>query len=169
MESPLPTFAEVVASIKSPKPPLTCRVVEFEGGAEKRSARVIFDGLSGWYIEDDARVECRSSDTHVLLDEGGVLRALPGAHSNGWVKTPIQGGRMSLDGSTGHVIDREDLDGRPTIVARFEGLRGGEDTVFIFQVDVETGVILQMFREDMGLVLRVEGLRIGLEEDPPGA
>ena len=109
MESPLPTFAEVVASIKSPKPPLTCRVVEFEDGAEKRSARVIFDGLSGWFVEDDARVEFRSSDDRVLLYESGVLRALPGAHSNGWVKTPIQGRRMSLEGSTGNVIDREDL------------------------------------------------------------
>jgi hypothetical protein len=168
MEAPLPTFAEVVASIKSPKPPLTCRVVEFEGGAEKRSARVIFDGLSGWFIEDDARVEFRSSDDRVLLDEGGDLRALPGAHSNGWVKTPIQGGRMSLEGSTGHVIDRGDLDGRPAIVARFEGLRSGEDTVFVFHVDVETGVVLQISREDMGMVLRVEGLRIGIVEDPLG-
>jgi len=75
---------------------------------------------------------------------------------------------MSLDGSTGHVIDREEVDGRPAIVAEFEGLRSGEDTVFVFHVDAETGVVLQMSREDMGLVLRVEGLRVGLVEGPLG-
>jgi hypothetical protein len=143
-------------------------VIELEDGSEKRSARVYFDGLSGWFIDDDARVEFRSSDDRVLLDEGGVLHAFPGAHSNGWVKTPIQGERMSLDGSTGRVIGREDVEGRPAIVAEFEGLRSGEDTVFVFHVDVETGVVLQMSRTDTGLILRVEGLRVGIVEEPLG-
>jgi hypothetical protein len=169
MESLLPTFAEVVASLRSPKPPLACRVIELEGGMEKRSARVIFDGRSGWFIEDDARVEFRSSDDRVLLDEGGALRALAGAHSNGWVKTPIQGDRMSLEGSTGQVIGREDVDGRRAIVAAFTGLRSGEETVFLFHVDEDTGVVLQMSREDMGVVLRVEDLRLAIVEDPLGA
>jgi hypothetical protein len=150
MESQLPTFAEVVASLRSPKPPLTCRVIELEDGTEKRSARVLFDGMSGWFIEDDARVEFRSSDDRVLLDEGDVLRALPGAHSNGWVKTPIQGERMSLDQSTGHVIRREEVDGRPAVVAEFDGLRSGEDTVFVLHIDVETGVVLRMSRRTWG-------------------
>jgi hypothetical protein len=168
VRSQLPTFAEVVASLRSPKPPLTCRVIELDGGSEKRSARVIFDGLSGWFIEDAARVEFRSSDERVLLDEAGVLRAYPGAHSNAWVKTPIQGDRMSLDGSTGHVIGRAEFDGRSVIVAQFEGLRSDEDTAFLFNVDEETGVVLQMSREDMGVVLKVEGLRVGTVEDRLG-
>jgi hypothetical protein len=168
MEDQLPTFTEVVTSLRSPKPPLVCRVIELEDGREKRSATVIFDGLSGWFIEGDARMEFRSSDDRVLLDEGGVLRVLPGGHSNGWVKTPIQGARMSLDRSTGRVLGYEDVDGRTTIVAEFEGLRSGEDAVFVFHVDVETGVVLQMSRKDMGLVVRVEGLRVAIMEEPHG-
>jgi hypothetical protein len=169
MESQLPTFAEVDASLRSPKPPLSCRVIELKDGSEKRSARVYFDGLSGWFIEDDARVEFRSSDDRVLLDEGGVLRALPGAHSNAWVKTPIQGALMSLDRSTGRVIGHAEVDGRSANVAEFTGLRSGEETVFVFHVDVETGVVLQMSRDDMGDVLRVEELRVGIVEEPLGS
>jgi hypothetical protein len=169
MEKQLPTFDEIVASLRSPKPALTCRVVELERGIVKRSARVIFDGRSGWFIEDEERVEFRATDDHVLLDERGVVHLLPGAHSNGWAKTPIQGNRMSLERAAGRVVDREEIDGRSTVVAEFEGLRSGEDAVFRFHVDEDTGVVLRMSREDMGVVLRVDGLRVATVEDPPGA
>jgi hypothetical protein len=76
---------------------------------------------------------------------------------------------MPLEGSTGRVLGREEVDGRPAIVAEFTGLRNGEDTVFRFHVDVESGVALKMSREDMGVVLRVEALRVAKVEDPFGA
>jgi hypothetical protein len=169
MESQLPTFDDVVASLRAPKPALACQVIELERGIVTRSARVIFDGLSGWFIENEGRVEFRSTDDRVLVDEGGVLRCLPGAHSNGWVKTPIQGSRMSLEEATGRVLGREEVDGRSAIVAEFIALRNGEDTVFRFHIDEETGVVLRMSRDDMGVVLRIDGFRVGRVEDPPGA
>ena len=76
---------------------------------------------------------------------------------------------MPLEGSTGRVLGREEVDGRPAIVAEFTGSRNGEDTVFRFHVDVESGVALKMSREDMGVVLRVEALRVAKVEDPFGA
>jgi hypothetical protein len=169
MEKQLPTFDNVVASLRSPKPALACRIVELERGIVKRSATVIFDGLTGWFIESEGRVEFRPTDDRVLLDEGGTLRCWPGAHSNGWVKTPIQADRMSLEEVTGRVLGREEIDDRPAIVAEFKGLRSGEDTVFRFHVDEETGVVLRMSREDMGMILRVDAFRVATMEDPPGA
>ena len=169
MGKPLPSFDEVVASLRSPKPALACRVIELERGDEKRSATVVFDGLSGWFIDSEGRVEFRPTDDRVLFLESGTLRSLPAAHSNGWVKTPIQGSRMTLDDATGRVLGREEIDGRSAIVAEFSGLRRGEDTVFLFHVDEQTGVVLRMSREDMGTVLRVDDLRVAIVEESPGA
>jgi hypothetical protein len=168
MEKQLPTYDEVVASLRSPKPALACRMVELEQGIVKRSATVIFDGRAGWYIESEGRVEFRPTDDRVLLDTGGTLRCFPDAHSNGWVKTPIQGDRMSLDEATGRVLGREEIDHRSAIVAEFKGLRrSGDDIVFRFHVDEETGVVLRMSREDMGgLILRVDDFRVATMEDP---
>jgi hypothetical protein len=86
--------------MRSPKPPIACRVVEIDGGSVRRTAMVLFDRLQGWYIDDGVRVEVRSSDESVLFDsEGNLQRVGPrvgGVHSNGWVKTPIEPRRMSL-------------------------------------------------------------------------
>jgi hypothetical protein len=68
---------------------------------------------------------------------------------------------MSLDRATGRVLRRDTLDERPTLVIEAQGLREGEDVNFEMQVDVATGVVMAMSRADLGLVLRVEGLRIG--------
>jgi hypothetical protein len=68
---------------------------------------------------------------------------------------------MSLDRATGRVLRRDTLDERPTLVIEVLGLREGEDVNFKMQVDVATGVVMAMSRADLGLVLRVEGLRIG--------
>jgi hypothetical protein len=167
MGKPLPSFDEVVASLRSPKPALACRVIELERGDEKLSATVVFDGLSGWFIDSEGRVEFRPTDDRVLFLESSTLRSLPAAHSNGWVKTPIQGSRMTLDDATGRVLGREEI-GRSAIVAEFSGLRRGEDTVFLFHVDEQTGVVLRMSREDMGTVLRVDDLRVAIVEESPG-
>ena len=133
--------------------------------APRRAAAVLFDGLQGWYIDDGARVEVRTSNESALFDsEGNLQRVGPGVgavHSNGWVKTPIEPRRMSLDRATGRVLRRDTLDGRPTLVIEAVGLREGEDVVFEMQVDVARGVVMQMSRADLGLVLRVEGLRVG--------
>ena len=59
------------------------------------------------------------------------------------------------------MLRRDTLDGRPTLVIEAVGLREGEDVVFEMQVDVARGVVMQMSRADLGLVLRVEGLRVG--------
>jgi hypothetical protein len=71
---------------------------------------------------------------------------------------------MSLDRATGRVLRRDTLDERPTLVIEVLGLREGEDVNFEMQVDVATGVVMAMSRADLGLVLRVEGLRIGTIE-----
>jgi len=74
--------------------------------------------------------------------------------------------RMSLDRATGRVIRRDELEERPTLVMEADGLREGEDVVFQMQVDVATGVVLQIPRGDLDLVLRVEGFRVGGTEQP---
>ena len=168
MGSALPTFDQVVDLIRSPKPPLACRVLELSNGDEMRSARVIFDGMSAWFIESDEMVEFRIADDLAVFDEGGELKRVGpgmGVHSNPWVKTAIQGERLNLDEASGHVIRREVVDGRPAILVEVIGLRAGEDTVFELQVDLETGVILRMSRPDLGPILRVDDLRIGTDED----
>jgi hypothetical protein len=160
----------VVDLIRSRKPPLACRVVELRDGVEERSARVLSDGLSGWYTESAERTESRHSDDFALFDEGAQLRRLgPGmpSHSNGWVKTPIEGKRMSLDHATGRVIGLEDVDGRDSVLAEFNGMRFGEDVVFQLHIDFDTGVVLRMSRGDLGLILRLDDLRIGNAEEAP--
>jgi hypothetical protein len=165
MLEPLPTFEQVCELMRSPKPPIACRVVELDGGSVRRTTTVLFDGLQGWYIDDGARVEVRSSAESVLFDsEGNLQRVGPGVggvHSNGWVKTPIEPRRMSLDRATGRVLRGDTLDERPTLVIEALGLREGEDVTFEMQVDVATGVVVQISRNDLGLVLLVEGLRVG--------
>jgi hypothetical protein len=166
----LPTFDQVVSLIRSPKPPLACRVVELRYGVEGRSARVLFDGISSWFIESDERIEFRHSDDLALFDEGNKLRRLgPNvrSHSNGWAKTPIEGNRMILDQATGRVIGLEDVDGRRSVLAEFHGLRSGEDTVFQLHIDLDTGLVLRMTRTDLGPILRLEHLRIGSVEEAP--
>jgi hypothetical protein len=54
--------------MRSPEPPVACRVIELESGSVRRTATVLFDGLQGWYIDDGSRVEVRSSDGSVQLD-----------------------------------------------------------------------------------------------------
>ncbi len=170
MGGALITFDEIVDLIRSPKPPLACRVIELSDGVEMRSARVIFDGIAGWLIETDEGTEFRHSDDFVLYEKEGTLKRLGpglGAHSNGWVKTPIEGRRMSLDQASGRVLGLEVVDGRRSMRAEFHGLRAGEDAVFQFDVDLETGVVLRMSRTDVGLVMRLEDLRIGSIEEAP--
>ncbi len=165
MVEPLPTFEQVLELMRSPKPPIACRVVELDGRTARRTAAVLFDGLQGWYIDDGARVEVRSSDESVLFDsEGNLQRVGPSVgsvHSNGWVKTLIEPRRMSLDRATCRVLRRDTLDERPTLVIEALGLREGGDVNFKMQVDVATGLVMAMSRANLGLVLRVEGLRIG--------
>jgi hypothetical protein len=170
MGGALLTFDEIVDLICSPKPPLVCRVVELTDGNAVRSARVIFDGIEGWLIETDEGTEFRHTADFVLFDEGDSIRRLGpglGAHSNGWVKTPIEGHRMSLDQASGRVLGLDVVDGRPSIRVEFHGLRAREDVVFQFDVDLETGVVLRISRTDLGLVMRLEELRIGSIEGAP--
>jgi hypothetical protein len=68
---------------------------------------------------------------------------------------------MSLDRATGRVLRGDTLDERPTLVIEALGLREGEDVTFEMPVDVATGVVVQISRNDLGLVLLVEGLRVG--------
>jgi hypothetical protein len=162
---PLPTFQDVVALMRSAKPPLACRVVELRGKVTERSARVLFDGLEGWFIEDDSRIELRTSEGCVLFDSDGKLERIgptsTGVHSNGWVKTPIQGHLMNLDDAAGRVIRRDEVDGRQALLVEVDGLRRDEDIAFHLHVDLITGIVVQMSRPDMGVVLCVEDLRVG--------
>lgn len=171
MDETLPTFEEVVELIGSTKPPVACRVVELRGDGTERSAKVLFDGVESWFIEDGARVELRASRDRVLFDEAGELRRVgPGSafvYSNAWVKTPIEGYLMNLEGATGRVTGRDEVDGRQAVIAEFLGLRVGEDIAFLLHVDLETGIVLRMSRPDLGEVLRIEGLRVGTVEELP--
>jgi len=169
MVEPLPTFDEVREQMRSPKPPVGCRVVEFDHGEVRRSATVLFDGLQGWYIDDGTQVEVRGSDECVLFDSDGTLeRVGPGlgyVHSNAWAKTPIEPRRMLLDEARGRVLRRDEVNGRSVVVVEFSGLRRpDDDVVFEMQVDAATGVVLAMSRPDLGLVLRVDDLRVGSVE-----
>lgn len=166
MVEPLPTLDEVRAVMKSPKPPVSCRVVEVENGDVRRSAKVLFDGLRTWFIDDGERVEMRGSDDSALFDSGGKLeRVGPGGsyvHSNSWAKLAIEPWRMDLDGAPGRVLRRDELDERLTFVVEFRGLKRPDDNfTFEMQVEKETGIVLSMSRSDTGLVLRLEDLRLG--------
>lgn len=133
MVDPTLTFEEVVRRMAAPKPPLACRVVELRDDAPIRVATVLFDGLEGWYIDDGERTEFRSADDRVVFGSSGRLeRSGPGSgsvHSNAWVKTPIEGWRMNLEGITGRVLGHEPVDGRETALLEAHGLRAGEETV----------------------------------------
>lgn len=170
MEETLPTFDEVVELIRSAKPPIACQVVELRDSVTLRSARVLFDGLQTWFIDDDGKIELRGSDGSALFDAAGELeRVALGkgkmVHSNGWVKTPIEGRRMDLDRASGRVVGREDVGDRRAILVEFLGLKAGEETTFQFHVDLATGIVLRMSRSDLGQVLRVAGLRVGTAEE----
>lgn len=168
----VPSFADVVALLRSPKPPVACRVIEFRGGTPQRSARVLFDGRQAWFIDDGTMVEVRGSADCVLFDSGDRLeRVGPGLgniHSNAWAKTPIEAGQMLLDRATGRVLRREERGGRDSVVVEIAGLKRGEDVVYEMHVDVETGIVLEMRRPDLGLVMRTEDLRVGTVERTSG-
>ena len=51
--------------------------------------------------------------------------------------------------------------------AEFNGMRSGEDVVFQLHIDFDTGVVLRMSRADLGLILRLDDLRIGNAEEAP--
>ena len=74
---------------------------------------------------------------------------------------------MSLDQATGRVIGLEDVDGRRSVLAEFHGLRSGEDAAFTLHIDLDTGLVLRMSRADLGVILRLEDLRIGIVEEAP--
>jgi hypothetical protein len=62
---------------------------------------------------------------------------------------------------------RRGLDMRSSALAEFNGLRAGEDVVFQLHLDLDTGVVVRISRADLGLILRVDDLRIGSVEDAP--
>lgn len=165
------TLDEVRELLRSLKPPIACRVVELRGGVVARSARVLFDGLEGWFVDDGAELEVRASNGSVLLDSKGELRRIgPGAahvHSNPWAKTAIEPRRMDLDEMEGRVLRREDRGGRTAILIEAFGLKRGVDLPYLMHVDTETGIVLEMSRADLGVVLRVEELRVGTVEPAP--
>jgi len=68
---------------------------------------------------------------------------------------------MNLDRATGRALRRDAFEEQSTLVIEALGLREGEDVAFGMPVDVATGVVMEMSRADLGVVLRVEGLRVG--------
>ncbi|HEY6651340.1 MAG TPA: hypothetical protein VI364_03495 [Actinomycetota bacterium] len=74
---------------------------------------------------------------------------------------------MSLDQAVGRVIGPEDVDGRRSVLAELHGLRSGEDTAFQLHIDLDTGLVLRTARAELGLILQIEDLRIGIVEHPP--
>jgi hypothetical protein len=84
----LPPFEQVLELMRSPKPPIACRAVELDGRTARSTAVVLFDGLQGWYIDDGARVEVRSSGESVLFDSEAAFSELAPA----WAMcTPMAG------------------------------------------------------------------------------
>jgi hypothetical protein len=167
-----PSFDRIRGLIESHKPPLTCRVSELRDGEVARSARVIFDGINAWFIDDGARIELRAAeDRATFVENGAVERVGPGmiVSAGNWVKAAVDGRRMAnLDEATGTVVGRETVGDRSCWVTEVEGLRSRDDAVFRLWVDAETGVILRMSRPDAGEVLRVDDLVYGTVELPNG-
>jgi hypothetical protein len=147
-------------------------VVEIRDGRVAREARVIFDGINAWFVDDGERLELRAAEDRVVFVEAGTVERIgPGmvVSSAGWVKSALDGRRIAnLEAATGEVLGRDDVDGRPCWVASVAGLRTNDDARFRLHVDAETGVILREAREDVGEVLRVEDLVLGDVRRPGG-
>ena len=157
----------------SRKPPLTARVVQQRSDDPERSASVIYDGLNGWYIDDGRRIEMRpAEDRAVLIEEGAVERYGPGMNMyvHGWVKLAIDPRRMAeLEDATGSVVGREVLLERDCWIAAVVGLKADDAAEFTLHVDVESGVVVRIARQDLpGEVLEVRELRLGTVHVPGG-
>jgi hypothetical protein len=166
-----PSFEEVKALIASRKPPVAAHVVERRDGEVVRQARVIHDGINGWYVDDGDRIELRAAeDRATFVERGTVERIGPGmvASANTWVKIALDGRRMAeLERSAGEVVGPDELRGRACWVARVVGLRGNEpDVAFQIHVDAETGILLRTAREDVDVLLDVEDLVVGTVYEP---
>ncbi len=172
MADATPSFDRIRGLIESHKPPLTCRVIETRGDEVVRSASVVFDGINGWYIDDGERIELRAAEDRVTFVENGVVERIgPGmvASSANWVKSAIDGRRIAyLDQASGVVAGREAIGGRSCwVVIDVQGLKRGVEAPFRLHVDEETGIILQIARDDVGEVLRIEDLVLGAAQGPP--
>ena len=140
-------------------------VVEAADGQERRRATVRFDGAEAWWIDDGSVVELRASDERVLLeDHQGLVLHDRGAYVHGWVRTPLEPWRMSLDEARGVVLDRTPLSGRICTTADVDGLRAGEDVTFRIWVDEETGIAVRIERLDGTASINVQDLRLGILE-----
>jgi hypothetical protein len=167
----VPTFDELRELMVSRKPPLTARVLQRRVEEPDRSATVIYDGLNGWYIDDGVRIELRpAEDRAVLVEDGVVERYGPrmDVYVHGWVKLALDPRRMAeLEEATGSVVGREVLLERDCWIAMVMGLRADEEAEFTLHVDVESGVVVRIAREDLpGEVLEVRELRLGTVHVP---
>jgi hypothetical protein len=162
----LPTFNELRELMMSRKPPLTARVVQQRAVEPDRSASVIYDGLNAWYIDDGTSVELRPAEDRAVLVEDGVAERFGprmNVYAHGWVKVAIDPRRMSeLEEATGSVVGRELALGRDCWIATVIGLKSDEEVELTLHVDVETGVVVRIAREDLpGEVLEVRELLLG--------
>jgi hypothetical protein len=166
-----PTFDELRELMVSRKPPLTSRVVQQRADGPDRAASVIFDGLNGWYIDDGTRIELRPAEDRAVLIEGGVIERYGprmDVYVHGWVKLAIDPRRMAeLEEATGSIVGREVLLERECWIATVVGLKADDEAEFTLHVDVESGVVVRIAREDLpGEVLEVRELRLGTVHVP---
>jgi hypothetical protein len=167
----LPTFDELRELMMSRKPPLTARVVQQRAAEPDRAASVIYDGLNAWYIDDGTSVELRPAEDRAVLVEDGVAERFGprmNVYTHGWVKVAIDPRRMSeLEEATGSVVGRKLALGRDCWIATVLGLKSDEEVELTLHVDVETGVVVRIAREDLpGEVLEVHELRLGTVHVP---
>ena len=171
MTGELPSFDEIRELLVSRKPPLTARIVQQRADQPDRVASVIYDGLNAWYIDDGTSVELRPAEDRAVLIEGGVAERFGprmNVYAHGWVKVAIDPRRMSeLEDATGSIVGREPLLGRDCWIATVVGLKSDDEIEFTLHVDVESGVVVRIAREDLpGEVLEVRELRLGTVHVP---
>lgn len=157
-----------------PKPPIKARVVEH--GVTERQAKVLYDGVDTWHIDDGTRIELTSARSTTINDDRRfeTMRDFGGTASNNWVKTLVHGGLAAyLEDSTGQVVGSDEIEGRLCWVADVKGLREDDPTTeFRNWVDAHTGLILRISRQDaVDAVAELRDLEVGevISPEEPGS
>jgi hypothetical protein len=140
-------------------------VVDVRDGRDFRTARVVFDGVEGWWIDDGEKVELRVDEGRAtFVQPSGIERVdHENVYANGWVKAAVEGRLMAyMDEAAGDVKSSEMIDGRRCWMAEVSGLKAGVEEAIKLFVDQETGVIL--LSKGNGAELQVRDLHLGTIE-----
>lgn len=157
-----PTWDEVrELMVRRPKPPIRATVTDTSRTPPRR-LHVIHDGLDGWLIEEDARIEMSAGEASTVVFDGHELVGFRGQHvaSDTHVKAMFEGHLMaSIDEASGTVIGREVCAGREAWVVDVVGLRRDSEDRFRLSVDAEHGFVVRL--EGRDAVVAMDDVVIG--------